>query len=589
MRIVRPRTRRLIASLVAYLLVTGAFVAIPATAHAAPSCQEYLVIDARGTGQNLHPWADETYDFFRHVNYALGRGNNFDNVVQLGDLNGTNTGSKPQHPDTEYPAVGVEELYNYGASVKTGADEFVNFLNTRAITCPQEVKIAGGFSQGADALGWAVERDGGGGFVSLTPQARRQLGYVALYGDVKNNSGPVANSIYGIHPWWARGSSNGYESHWCDGSCPYGSVNNGVQFYTANQGLFGARSPVYAREDLQGRFGSWCDEADNWCNIQGAPTPGAHNAYKGDYGWMWKSAAEIANAARLKRNELTNGPTDPNHDGHPDLMVVPFVGTGSGKTEVNALEGHGFGSWLYNLPSGEGSKASRNAYHLFADYNGDRVTDLYEISMSPYGSTDVHVKAGPNYTASLGDWVTPIQGQSPYTAKAALADKDGDGKAELYVFTSTNYKVDVHVLDGNSFHDSRGDFATPAGITTMNDYEMLVGDYNHDGTPDMYLVSLKGGGTKADVHVLSGAGGFQNWLGHWPTPFGACDVNHARAMLGDYNHDGQPDVYFGVYKNSENKIDVHVLDGHSFNGYIGSWPTIAGAGSFATTDLALAA
>lgn len=585
MRVFWQQKKRMAAAVLASILASVCLVAVtPAAAHAAPGCQEYLVIDARGTDQKLHPWAPETYDFFRHVNYALGRGGDFGNVVQLGDLDGTNNGLKdPFNPTTHYPA-----SLNYPASVTTGANELVNFLNDRAVSCPQEVKVIGGFSQGADAVGWAMERDGGGGYVSLSAAARHQIGYVALYGDVKYNSGSVHNSLAGNRPWWARGTSNGYNEHWCDGVCP-ASPNNGFKFYTASQGLLGARSPVYAREDLIGRLGSWCDEQDNWCNVPGITIPGAHDSYKGDYGWIWRSAAEIASAARVKRAQLTNQPTDANHDGQPDVMVVPFIGTGSGKTEAHALNGNGFNNWVFNLATGENGKTARNGYHLFADYNSDRVTDMYEISMNPAGSTNVHIKAGPNFTSSLGDWATPIQGQSPYTAKTALYDKNGDGKADLYMFTPRpGNKVDVHILNGTSFNQSLGDFATPAGFTTMNDYEMLVGDYNHDGNGDMYLVSLKGGGTKADVHVLSGAGGFQNWLGHWTTPFGACDVNHARVMIGDHNDDGQPDLYFGVYNNGAGKMDVHVLNGHGFNNYIGNWATIAGAGSFATTDLALA-
>jgi hypothetical protein len=201
---------------------------------------------------------------------------------------------------------------------------------------------------------------------------------------------------------------------------------------------------------------------------------------------------------------------------------------------------------------------------------------------------DVHVKAGPNFTTSIGDWATPIRGQSPYTAKVALADANHDGKADLYVFTlRADNKVDVHILDGRNFTTSMGDFATPAGVTVMNDYEILVNDYNRDTTLDMYLVSLQGNGARSDVHVLDGRG-FQTWLGHWQTPFGACDITHVRVFSGDKNSDGQPDLYFAVYNDGAGKIDVLVLDGRSFNSWIGMWQTIAGASSFAVADIALA-
>jgi surface antigen len=284
----------------------------------------------------------------------------------------------------------------------------------------------------------------------------------------------------------------------------------------------------------------------------------------------------------------TPQPSDPNHDGLADVVVVPFVGTGSGKTEAHALNGSGYTSWLFNVATGEAGKTARNGYHSFADLNGDHVDDLYEISMDPTSTVDVHVKAGPNFTTSIGDWATPIRGQSPYTAKVALADANHDGKVDLYVFTlRPGNMVDVHILDGRNFTASLGDFATPASVTTMNDYEIVVNDYNRDGTMDMYLVSLKGNGTRADVHVLDGRG-FQNWFGHWQTPFGACDVTHVRVFSGDKNGDSQPDLYFAVYNNGVGKIDVLVLDGHSFSSWVGMWQTIAGASSFAVADITLA-
>lgn len=543
--------------------------ASPAFASEQP-CQNggYYIVSARGLTAALG--SDDVHEFRDHTRHLLPNAA----WAELGNLDESRRdGESPDDPQREFPA---SWFPNYGASIEIGAREFIRHLNQRYANgnCATETAILSGYSAGADALGWALEWQGPEG---LTPKARHHIGYAALYGD------PRYNRRCDRTRWWTRGDSN----ERCDAN-----------------GVLGARDP-YAPDDFRGRFGSWCSDGDGYCH--GSWNWGNHIGIYREY-WYQQSASEIAAAARLKRNQLNPTlppaqggqnppsaapplpPTDPNHDSQPDLMVIPFVGTGSGKTEVHALNGNGFNSWISNLPTAESGKPARNGYHLFADYNGDRVTDLYEVSMDPNGSTDVHIKAGPNYQASLGDWATPIRGQSAYTAKAALYDHNHDGKADLYMFTPrSGNMVDVHIVSGTSFNQSLGDFATPAGITTMNDYEMLVDDYNHDGTGDIYLVSLRGGGLKADVHVLSGAGGFQTWLGHWTTPFGACDVTHARVLIGDYNHDSQPDLYFAVYNNGSDKMDVHVMNGHGFNGYLGSWETIAGAGSFSRTDLALAA
>jgi hypothetical protein len=78
----------------------------------APGCQGYLVIDARGTKQDLHPWVPETYDFFRHVNYALDPSGDFSNVVQLGDLNGTNNDPTRSTLISNIRPRGVDRLYS---------------------------------------------------------------------------------------------------------------------------------------------------------------------------------------------------------------------------------------------------------------------------------------------------------------------------------------------------------------------------------------------------------------------------------------------------------------------------------------------
>jgi len=533
--------KRIAAALTMSVLTSICLVATtPAVAHAAPGCQEYLVINARGTTQKLHPWAPETYDFFRHVNYALGRGNDFSNVVQLGDLDGTNTGSDPANTTTHYPAA----LATYPASVTTGANELVNFLNDRAVRCPQEVKVIGGFSQGADAVGWAMERDGGGGYVSLSPAARHQIGYVALYGDVKYNSGSVHNSVAGNRPWWARGNSDGYNNHWCDGLCP-ASPNNGFQFYTASQGLLGARSPVYAREDLVGRLGSWCDEQDHWCNVQGPNTPGAHDSYKGDYGWIHQSAQEIATAAIFKRNQL-NGVSgnarlvcDANGDGKNDAIVM-FGDTGTAKVSLSNGSSFGYpGNWSYG-------KLQFASDYKCADVSGDGKADLiayFRLSKTWFVSTSSGSGFWPPTEWAYDGSLVPD--------RTFFADVSGDGRADKVFYIGGNWWVGLS--SGSGFWTPQ-QWISGHGIGSNDQF---ASDFNGDGKADAAVYFAASG----NWHVGLSTGSSFGYPGQWSAGHG---LGTSFRLVGDTTGDGKADMVY--YSNNIYKYWVGSSSGGGFWG-----------------------
>lgn len=560
--------------LVPMLLVPWlALIAATQPASADPACNNggVYILFARGSQESPAFYAGESKMFVDEVRMRVGVAGIRSDYADLGNLDNDFATTRIIEPD-EYPAVwgwnwlafklndGTWRSPGYGRSVEIGTNELVKHLNDRSARCPNEAIVLGGYSQGADVVGWAVERQGYGG---LNAHTRSRIAFVALYGDTKFH-GRLGAPVGCVDLPWVRGNVP------CSGG---GGIH----------GILGARDP-YVRTDLIGRMASWCDANDGVC-MGKLYAPGSHtNAYT-DY-WIKASADEVANAAIAKAREL--GRPDVNQDGAPDVMVVPFIGTGSGKTEVHALDGRSYDRWLQAQPTAASTKPARNGYFLFADYNGDYIPDMYEISLNPASTVDVHIKKGPSYQESLGDWATPARNLSVNNAKVALADKNADGKAELYLFVMDyrSGRINVHILDGNSFSTSKGDFVTLGGAVPTENDELLMGDYNRDGTPDMYLVSLTGTGGKVDIHVLNGAG-FNNWLGHFTTPFGACTVRHARVMLGHKNGDGIPDVHFVTY-NSNGKMDVHALNGSGFNSWIGQWRTIAGAGSFDTTDLALA-
>ncbi len=273
-------------------------VAFASPAHAgSPVCQQGGVqaLWARGSGQPLSD--SEARTFKSNVYYALQHaGIQQVTWAELGNLDGSvqvpEDGSGRLSPDeqNEYPAVPVDgwnalgvPLGTYSASVKTGATELINYLNSRYANggCPTETMVIGAYSQGADAVGWAIQSYSNDDLPMLSPAAHDHIGYVALYGDPKRNPGDCSN-----RGWWDKGNA----------SC-------------SHNGVFHPRIP-YVTTEFQGRFASWCDDGDNFCANRGDPAEsgsGNHSTIYESY-WIWQSAGTIAQGTVERHNRL-----DPAH------------------------------------------------------------------------------------------------------------------------------------------------------------------------------------------------------------------------------------------------------------------------------------
>jgi hypothetical protein len=252
------------------MLGVGAIVLGPtAPAMATPSCSGILSVFARGSQDNVDFNPGESTAFYNQLNSRVS-GLGF-NQVDLGNLDG-NFILQPG----EYPAVGPSDwgitssMSGYYASVWTGVSELTNFLNARASSCPHESIVVGGYSQGAEVVGYALE--------AVSNYTLSHVGYVALYGDPRDNS--CSNSV------WRRGSA----------SCALG--------------ILGARgNPYYVPPAVVGRTGSWCDSHDGVCTGNSIYLPILNNplsthptAYQDR--WIADSGWEVASRAVSKWNEL---------------------------------------------------------------------------------------------------------------------------------------------------------------------------------------------------------------------------------------------------------------------------------------------
>lgn len=321
----QPCRRRILRLNLAILLsAVGLTVIGPASpAHADPACVNggVYAVFARGSLEHLND--QQAHQFYWSVKAAVeARGVSFA-WSELGNEDGTvsvnmsadpgSYGSSPPEPDAsnEYPAQILEvpsdsrSVWQYDQSVTTGANELVTHLNNRVAKCPQESIVLGGYSQGADVVGWVLQRS------DLSQTVRNHIGFIALYGDPRFDPGSLSdrqNQVnFSSNWWWVRGDDAGFKYV----TAPY---PNAPTYTAPATGTLGARRP-YVDSQFKGRFGSWCAAGDAMCAGYFTGGMDVHgNMYQdrnqngqvcsGHTGWISCSAAEIAYEAIQMRNAL---------------------------------------------------------------------------------------------------------------------------------------------------------------------------------------------------------------------------------------------------------------------------------------------
>jgi tRNA pseudouridine-54 N-methylase len=163
---------------------------------------------------------------------------------------------------------------------------------------------------------------------------------------------------------------------------------------------------------------------------------------------------------------------------------------------------------------------------------------------------------------------TPIS-EADAAANLAFAggDYDGDGRADLLCLKLTNTgagQLEVHVLSAASAYQ---DFLLQTGTPISEadaaaNFAFAAGDYNGDGRADLLCLKKTNTGTgQLEVHVLPGAANYQGFLLQTGTPISQADAaaNFAFAA-GDYNGDGRADLLCLKKTNTgTGQLEVHVL------------------------------
>lgn len=264
-----------------------------------------------------------------------------------------------------------------------------------------------------------------------------------------------------------------------------------------------------------------------------------------------------------------------------NLVVVGKAATGTKTTEVHIMDG---GTLYQSFLVQTGTALHEtNADWQFTegDYNRDGVKDLIAIKRRNTGTnkTEVHVLNGANNYQSFILQIGTALGVTDDNWSFTCGDYNKDGFVDVIAIkkqiTGTK-KTEVHILNGaNNFQS----FLLQTGtvlpeITTK--CEFMYGDYNNDGTKDIYAVLKNSTGTKkTEVHVLNGANNFQSYLLNIGTALHETGDTWS-FTLGDINSDGKQDV-IGISKSSTGtrRTEVHALNGaNNFQSFVVQTGTI---------------
>ncbi len=197
--------------------------------------------------------------------------------------------------------------------------------------------------------------------------------------------------------------------------------------------------------------------------------------------------------------------------------------------------------------------------------------DLYAFQMWGAAACEVSILSGEgDYKTFKKNAQGTLKSTPPNgSIEMMTGDIDKDGKTDLYFLgrVDTNSKVtEIHVMNGANNY---GNFllAVPtgfayAGVDRM--WSFRVGDYNRDGSLDLWGIAAKATGSKKiEVHVVDGSKNLQPFIEHTATVLPETDEEHVPFFaLADANKDGAVDLYVvSAVDPTSGTVEVTVLDG----------------------------
>ena len=193
-----------------------------------------------------------------------------------------------------------------------------------------------------------------------------------------------------------------------------------------------------------------------------------------------------------------------------------------------------------------------------------------------------------NQTAAAGiaiNHATTGFAGSAWAGGGAVGDFNGDGRMDLFILSggSGNRADYLFINNGNGTFTDR---AAAWGLTAIHrGKSACVGDYDHDGWPDLYVTSAGPIGTPGPgnhkLYHNNGGSTFTNVAAAAGVAFADPSAESAWAsVFGDYDLDGDLDLFVGGYAGAPSWTEQHLFR----NNGDGTFTDVtAGSGLLATT------
>jgi hypothetical protein len=263
--------------------------------------------------------------------------------------------------------------------------------------------------------------------------------------------------------------------------------------------------------------------------------------------------------------------SDLDRDGRVDLAYFKRLATGTDATELHAVSAaSGFQQFILHTGTGLGLAATTTGDLTLADIDRDGRPDQVFIKRrsTGTGAVEVHVlSAASGFQQFILHTGTGLAEVEDGSGEFFMADVDRDGSSDL-VFaksgTTGSGKVELHTLSAASgFQQFLQHTATALTAVEGALGNFAMADVDRDGRLDLaFLKRRKTGSGTIEVHVLSAASGFQQFLQHAASALAVVEDGSGDFTLTDINLDGTPDlVYIKRRDVGAGTIELHAFGG----------------------------